>query len=133
WLAGARQSAAPPLSRLVVARRVAFPIGALSRRKYRSAAIYIAVSDYVRRQLLDACIPDRKIRIVYDGVQPPSGNACDEQRELFRQQHGIGDSTLLLGTLTSIAPEKLLALYCDPLEQLPPEITLCIGYPAADS
>lgn len=58
---------------LVVSRRVAFPVkrGVLSRWKYGRAGHYIAVSDYVRRELMQAGIPGEKITVVYDGVRLP--------------------------------------------------------------
>lgn len=51
---------------LVVARRVAFPVG--SRWKYGRAARYIAVSEFVRRVLVDGGVSAEKIAVVYDGV-----------------------------------------------------------------
>jgi hypothetical protein len=55
---------------VLVARRVAFPVknGLLSRIKYARARHYIAVSEYVRRTLIEAGIPERKVSVVYDGV-----------------------------------------------------------------
>lgn len=55
---------------VVVSRRVAFPVrhGAISRWKYRRAAHYIAVSEYVKNMLLEAGIDATKISVVYDGV-----------------------------------------------------------------
>ncbi|MDA1313720.1 MAG: glycosyltransferase family 4 protein [Acidobacteria bacterium] len=56
---------------IVVSRRVAFPLGQglLSRWKYGRACKLLAVSEYVRRQLLAARIPDEKVCVVYDGVE----------------------------------------------------------------
>src|SRR5207244_4085935 len=53
---------------IVVARRVAFPIGRspISRWKYRRAAHFIAVSDCVRRMLMAGGVPEEKITVVYD-------------------------------------------------------------------
>ncbi len=51
---------------LVVSRRVAFPIR--SRWKYALADRYIAVSDYVKSELVKAGVPASKIDVVYDGV-----------------------------------------------------------------
>ncbi|MGA2273202.1 MAG: glycosyltransferase family 4 protein [Bryobacteraceae bacterium] len=51
---------------LVVARRVAFPVG--SRWKYARARYYLAVSEFVRRVLTAGGVPDEKISVVYDGV-----------------------------------------------------------------
>lgn len=53
----------PPL---VVARRVAFPVG--SRWKYGRAARYIAVSEFVKGVLMAGGVPEEKISVVYDGV-----------------------------------------------------------------
>jgi hypothetical protein len=51
---------------LVVARRVAFPLR--SRWKYRRAARYIAVSEFVKSVLVTGGVPEGKIAVVYDGV-----------------------------------------------------------------
>ena len=63
-------AAALPGARLVVARRVAFPVnpGILSRVKYARAELYLAVSRYAAGQLESAGIAKEKIRVVYDGV-----------------------------------------------------------------
>jgi Glycosyl transferases group 1/Glycosyltransferase Family 4 len=63
----AAASAAP----FVVSRRVAFPVKRtpLSRWKYARAARYLAVSEYVGRELESAKIPLKKIDIVYDAVE----------------------------------------------------------------
>jgi len=64
------------ITRLVVSRRVAFPVqpNPVSRWKYRHAAQYIAVSHMVKQTLVDAGIAPSRIAVVYDGVpmQPPS-------------------------------------------------------------
>lgn len=58
---------------LVVSRRVAFPVGKtfLSRWKYGRASRYLAVSEHVKRTLVQAEIPEEKISVVYDGVDVP--------------------------------------------------------------
>ena len=62
--------------RLVVSRRVAFPVrkNPISRWKYARAARYIAVSGFVKQALIVAGIEPARISIVYDGVpmQPVS-------------------------------------------------------------
>jgi hypothetical protein len=83
---------------VVVARRVAFPIGTglVSRWKYRRAAHFIAVSEFVRAGMMERGIPGEKVSVVYDGVPllapaecgcrilapPPS---ADKPAELYRQ------------------------------------------------
>jgi glycosyltransferase involved in cell wall biosynthesis len=60
------------LPRLVVARRVAFPIKTnfLSRWKYQWPQRYIAVSEHVRQCLVAAGVEPQRIHVVYDGVDP---------------------------------------------------------------
>jgi glycosyltransferase involved in cell wall biosynthesis len=55
---------------LVVSRRVAFPIqrGLASRWKYRQATHFIAVSECVKRILIDGGVDPEAISVVYDGV-----------------------------------------------------------------
>jgi hypothetical protein len=66
---------------LVVSRRVAFPVGTsvASRWKYRRAALYLAVSQFVARQLRLAGVEEKRIRVVYDGVPLPEKAACGER------------------------------------------------------
>jgi hypothetical protein len=54
----------------LVSRRVAFPVKEswLSRKKYARPAGYLAVSQYVAKELLRVSIPKEKIRVVHDGV-----------------------------------------------------------------
>jgi glycosyltransferase involved in cell wall biosynthesis len=51
---------------LVVARRVAFPVG--SRWKYGRARRYVAVSEFVKSVLVEGGVDAGKISVVYDGV-----------------------------------------------------------------
>jgi len=51
---------------LVVSRRVAFPIR--SPWKYRRACRYAAVSEFVKRVLIEGGVPENRIAVVYDGV-----------------------------------------------------------------
>ena len=120
-----------PSRPLVVSRRVAFPVGALGLPKYAAADAYIAVSEHVRQELLEAKVPARKIRVVYDGVKVPDCGARSEERAEFRRKHGIDDRTFLLGTLTSLAPEKMVEVEVDLLAELPASVHLWLARPAA--
>ena len=128
-------SSAGPHRPLVVSRRTAFPVAALGRLKYRKADAYIAVSDFVRRRLLEARVPDRKIHVVLDGVPPPpaESSGISAARTEFRARHGVpgvDDRTILLGTLTSLAPEKLLEAELDLLAELPPSVHFWMAIPS---
>jgi glycosyltransferase involved in cell wall biosynthesis len=65
---------------IVVSRRVAFPVrrSRLSRWKYAQPELFLAVSKFVAAELGKAGVPERRIRVVYDGVavpeQPTAGN-----------------------------------------------------------
>jgi len=58
---------------LAVSRRVAFPVrtGLLSRWKYRQAALYLAVSEFVCDRLVEAGVQRELVRIAPDGIPPP--------------------------------------------------------------
>jgi hypothetical protein len=66
---------------LVVSRRVAFPVGQsfLSRWKYRRAELYLAVSEHVKRTLVEAEVPEQKISVVYDGVDVPTSTSTGHE------------------------------------------------------
>jgi len=61
--------------KFVVSRRVAFPVrrSIASVWKYQRAARFLAVSEFVARELQSAGIRKEKIDIVYDGVEPQEG------------------------------------------------------------
>jgi glycosyltransferase involved in cell wall biosynthesis len=124
---------------LVVSRRVAFPIGPLGLLKYARGDAYLAVSDCVRQRLLDAHVPAHKIRVIFDGVPPPCGESSSgpparssEDRAAFRARHGADEQTFLLGTLTSMAPEKLLEAELDLLAELPPAVHFWMAIPTTE-
>jgi glycosyltransferase involved in cell wall biosynthesis len=66
--------------RLVVSRRVAFPVrrGLLSTWKYHRPASYIAVSGFVKRVLVESGIAPTRIAVVHDGVpMMPASHGSD--------------------------------------------------------
>lgn len=71
--AGAHKLAALTTQRpMVVSRRVAFPIHRTlpSRWKYGRARRFLAVSEFVAGQLRESGVPESKIDVVYDAVEP---------------------------------------------------------------
>ena len=66
---------------LVVSRRVAFPVkqSVLSRWKYGRATKYLAVSEHVKRTLMEADVPEERIEVVYDGVALPEVTASGDR------------------------------------------------------
>lgn len=66
-------AAALGTGRLIVSRRVAFPIGqsVMSRWKYARPLRYLAVSEHVKHTLMAGDVPEERITVVYDGVAVP--------------------------------------------------------------
>lgn len=58
---------------LVVSRRVAFPVrrGFPSRWKYQHATHFIAISEFVKRTLLERALDESRITVVHDGIPIP--------------------------------------------------------------
>ncbi len=97
---------------LVVARRVAFPIGRgwFSRWKYSRAARYIAVSRYVARELTLAGVPEERITVVFDGVSLPDLSRAAELRAEFRRRWNLPPDAFVAGTLTTLREKPILPL-----------------------
>ena len=81
---------------------MAFPpkSGLLSRWKYRRADLFLAVSEYVGRMLAEAGVEPDRIRVVYDGSDPPAPEpqfhpASDPPRVLALRSRDPGKGTAL--------------------------------------
>lgn len=70
-------------NKFVVSRRVAFPVGRslLSQWKYRRPARFLAVSNFVAKQLESVGVPREKIDVVYDSVE------IQQTAEAWRPEH----------------------------------------------
>ena len=117
---------------VVVSRRVAFPTGRLGRIKYAFADAYIAISESVGRRLFEVGVPARKIHVIWDGVPADSGGRSAEERAAFRARNGADAQTPLVGTLTSLAPEKSPGAHVALLAELPSTVQLWLARPAAE-
>lgn len=98
WAMGTR-------SRIIAARRVAFPLrrNPLTAMKYRSVARrIIAVSQYVRALLVAAGVEERRVDVVYDGVDLSKvSQKSDSRREL-----GVEPEACLIGCVGQFVAEK---------------------------
>ena len=94
---------------LVVSRRVAFPVGRgwFSKRKYARAERYIAVSQYVARELAFAGVPQERIAVVFDGVRLPDLSAAAELRADFRRRRNLPSDVFVAGTLTTLREKPI--------------------------
>ncbi len=124
---------------LVVSRRVVFPVRALGRWKNRFPAVFIAVSDYVRRELIASGVADERIRVIFDGVEIPAPAPSPPKMPEFRGDDVLkfrgdaeaGPSSFVIGTLTSLATEKTPERLIDLLAALPETAQLWVGVATA--
>ena len=110
---------------LVVSRRMDYPIHThrLGHLKYSQADAYIAVSQLIAGILRDAGIPNRRIRMIHDGVDSERPRRSDA--EAIRQEFGIEPSTLVIGTVGVCEDRKsqrTLIEALPPLLQIHPKV-----------
>ena len=84
---------------VVVHRRVDFPPGRWSRRKYLAATGFIAVSDAVERILVASGIEGDRVKVVPDAVASPGKQDGDGAEEQFRCVRGDRPLLLAVGAL----------------------------------
>ncbi len=92
----------------VVSRRVDFDVarGFVSRWKYRRGAdAYIAISEGVRRVLLEGGIPADRIRVVHSGIDLGKFDGL-KPRDAVRAEFGLDARTLAIGNVAALAPHK---------------------------
>lgn len=93
---------------VIVHRRVDFPPGrdAATRARYAGAAGYVAVSQAVRRVLVDAEVPEGRIDVVYDGIDVDMFTPDLERAASLRRRLGVRPETRLVGALGALVPHK---------------------------
>jgi len=89
----------------VLSRRVDRRESSWGRPKYWCYRRVIAISGCIRRQLLDAGVPEGKIRLVASGVVP---EACAPTwpREKFLAEFGLGEDDFVIGMVAQLIPRK---------------------------
>lgn len=94
-------------SRLVVARRVAYPLSRapLSLARYHAACRIIAVSQFVAESVVASGIDSSRVAVVHDGVEIPPPTTT-EMRRVARARWKIADHDLLIGCVGYLLPEK---------------------------
>ena len=123
WAMGTR-------SRIIAARRVAFPLrrNPLTAMKYRSVAQrIIAVSQYVRDLLVASGVEERRVDVVYDGVELSRVS----QRSDSRRELGVEPEACLIGCVGQFATEKghefLIRAFPRIRQVIPPAMLVLIG------
>ncbi len=71
----------------------------------RSVAAVVAISDEVRRRLVDAGVRRERITVIRSGVEPPAGLPGPAGRALARARFGIGEE-LAIGIVAALERRK---------------------------
>jgi glycosyltransferase involved in cell wall biosynthesis len=102
WLAGAQER-----TRIVVSRRVAYPLPArgLAGKRYQIPRRIVAISHFVEKGVLQSGVPPERLAIVYEGVEVPP-LPTQEARQQARQRWGVTGNEKLLGCIGYLLPEK---------------------------
>lgn len=102
WVARAHRKA-----RLLISRRVGFPLGKgyFSRARFRAAARIIANSNWVAEQAAASGAPREKLTVIYEGVEIPALPTA-AARQADRMRWGAGDQAQLLGCAGVLLEDK---------------------------
>ncbi|MHB8734746.1 MAG: glycosyltransferase family 4 protein [Terriglobales bacterium] len=119
-----------PPAALVFSRRVAFPLHSrVTLWKYRHAGRIIAVSDYIRDQLLAAGLPTTQVTVVRDGVDQellqPAANPS--ARNVTRRNWQVPDAAVCLVSLSALSEEKGVPDLVEALALLPDSVHLLLA------
>jgi glycosyltransferase involved in cell wall biosynthesis len=102
WLAGAHRRVP-----LLVSRRVANPIkkGPLSLGRYLAAKRILAITQFVKKSVLDSGVPAECVEVLYEGVQVPT-LPTPEVRRRARERWRVTEHEILFGCVGYLLPEK---------------------------
>ena len=93
---------------LLVTRRVDFTVGrsGIGRWKYRRPERLIAVSDCVARVLQDGGVPQEKITVIRDGVDPERLGGGEDGAGALRAEFGIPPGAVVYGITAHLTDHK---------------------------
>ena len=131
---------------LIVSRRVAFPVrrSLASRWKYAQPAHFIAVSECVQHELIEAGVRAARISVVYDGVPIPNLEQHERSQVVALDLDDPGKGKALIEQAAALAgvpvhfskdlsrdlPEAALFVYITDLEGLGSAVLLAMAYGA---
>jgi glycosyltransferase involved in cell wall biosynthesis len=102
WLARAHRRAA-----LIVARRVAYPIGKspLAKARYRAADRIFAISQFVAESVVRSGISAERVAVVTEGTEIPAPRT-EAARRAARRAWNFSEDDFLFGCVGYLLPEK---------------------------
>jgi len=91
----------------IISRRVDFPLGqnALSRRKYSRADAIIAISQGVKRVLVEGGLDEERIEVVPSGIDL-SAYEKEIPRDALRREYHFSESDYLVGIIAQLEDHK---------------------------
>ncbi len=99
----------------ILTRRVAFPIAnkGLNILRYNSSQLkkIICISSAVMASTAPVVREQHKLRVIYDGIDLNRFSATAPPEQLLRQELGLADNTLLVGTVAALTAEKDLTTF----------------------
>lgn len=108
-------------ARRVASRRVSFrPRGGLIHGlKYsRTCDLVIAVSEFVRDELVRSGVPSGRIAVVPDGIEFPEKLPDNAKRLRVRESFGLGSADFVMGHAGAFTPEKGQKIAIDAFAQV---------------
>ncbi len=102
WMLSGRRA------KVVVSRRVDFPISrwGLGRIKYgRSVGRFLAVSEGVRRVLIEGGVPESRTAVVRSGIDLRKFDDLGDSGYLY-EEFGLARDALVVGNVAALAPHK---------------------------
>jgi glycosyltransferase involved in cell wall biosynthesis len=102
WLARAHRRVP-----FIISRRVGYPLkrNPLALARYRAASRIIAISRWVAAQAAASGAPQKKITVVYEGVEIPAPST-GEARQAARARWGVKPEAPLFGCVAVLLPDK---------------------------
>jgi len=116
-------------------RRIDYPIrkGVMGGFRYTRLVDHtIAICDAIRRRLLDAGVPDDRITLVYDGLDPVPWTGLRAQRDAARERLGIAREAFVISLAGVLRPRKGQHVLIDAFAQLAADFPHAVLFLAGD-
>lgn len=128
WLARRLAKSRAPL---IVSRRVSFSLrdNWFNRLKYKQPDLFLPISQAAAQPLRSLGVPEEKIRVVHEGVDPKRWSKCDA--ESLRTELGIAPNAFVIGNVAFCDAVKNQAMILDAasevIKQHPHTVFVIVG------
>ena len=84
-------------------------LSSVERRVYPRLPMVVAVSDALADVLARRGVNRDRIRVIYNGIEPPPVAASNDSRQIIRERFGVSPTTFLVITVGRLAEQKAQA------------------------